>query len=241
MMSKDAESIPHVGKKLRAVRQERGFSLRELAAKANVSPSLLSKIENEKANPSVGSLHSIADALSLPITYFFPQEDSAEPGIPPPVAELEHKAIAEPNYDGHTDEVVPLSPTEAVSLLSQASLEFSAVPDHPHGPVVRGNARPTIHLRDGVTWSRITPDQEEGVEFMEICYEVGATSGDQLNEHVGRELQLVLEGELLIELGIERYLLKAGDSIIYDSTTPHRLVNVGQGPMRAISLLFNAK
>lgn len=237
MNIKDVQSIPHIGKKLRTARRQQGLSLRELAARAKVSPSLLSKIENGKANPSVRSLHSVADALSLPITHFFPEQETAEQHIKP-TAETEAEVATK---NGREAQDAQLSPMEAVTLLSQADLKFSVVPDHPHGPVVRSNARPTIQLLEGVTWSRITPGPEEGVEFMEICYEVGASSGKQMSHHTGREVQLVLEGELLIELDMERYLLKAGDSIIYDSTTPHRLVNVGQVPMRAISILFNTK
>ncbi|MDX1520620.1 MAG: helix-turn-helix domain-containing protein [Anaerolineae bacterium] len=237
MKEKDNQNFRHIGKKLRTIRQQQGLSLRELAARADVSPSLLSKIENEKANPSVGSLHSIADALSLPITHFFPEEESVEQHIKP-IAEATAKVVTK---NGPQVQDPQLSPMEAVTLLSQADLKFSDIPDHPHGPVVRSNARPTIQLRNGVTWSRLTPGPEEGVELMEICYEVGATSGDGLSHHSGREVQLVLEGELLLELDLERYLLKAGDSIAYDSTIPHRLVNVGQVPMRAISLLFNTK
>ena len=64
-----------LGEKLRATRISQNLSLRELAARAEVSASLLSQIENGKANPSVRSLHSIADALSMPVDYFFPNGD----------------------------------------------------------------------------------------------------------------------------------------------------------------------
>ena len=60
-----------IGVKLRAARREQNFSLRQLAAKAEVSASLLSQIENGKANPSVRSLYAIAEALSVSIDYFF--------------------------------------------------------------------------------------------------------------------------------------------------------------------------
>ena len=66
MTEKNTQNIPHIGKKLRAARRAQQLSLRELAGRAEVSASLLSKVENGKANPSVRSLHSIADALSIP-------------------------------------------------------------------------------------------------------------------------------------------------------------------------------
>ena len=54
-----------IGEKLRNARIDQNLSLRELAAKTDVSASLLSQIENEKANPSVRTLHSLADALAI--------------------------------------------------------------------------------------------------------------------------------------------------------------------------------
>ena len=231
----DIQSIPLIGKKLRAIRLQQGLSLRELAARAEVSASLLSKIENGKANPSVRSLHSISNALSLPITHFFPEEE-ADGQTAEPIKKAEIGAASENANEVHSLEV---SPARAVSLLSQADLEFSNELHKSKGPVVRRGARPSIQLLGGVTWSRLTPCPEEGIEFMEICYEEGASSGDQMSHHAGRELQIVLEGELLLELGFEQYLLKPGDTITYDSTTPHRLSNAGQGPMRAISVLYS--
>src|SRR5689334_14924221 len=59
-----------IGIKLRVARQQQGLSLRELAARAEVSASLLSQIETGKANPSVMSLYNIAGALDLPVDYF---------------------------------------------------------------------------------------------------------------------------------------------------------------------------
>src|SRR4029434_4468577 len=65
-----------IGEKLRAIRQQRQMSLRELADKAEVSASMLSQIETGKAYPSVRSLYNIADALAVPVDYFFPEEGS---------------------------------------------------------------------------------------------------------------------------------------------------------------------
>ncbi|HEY7420039.1 MAG TPA: cupin domain-containing protein [Ktedonobacteraceae bacterium] len=65
-----------VGNRLRALRQERGLSLRDVAKGADVSASLLSQIESGKVNPSVASLLKIASALQLPINVFFSQSET---------------------------------------------------------------------------------------------------------------------------------------------------------------------
>lgn len=55
----------HLSRRIRALRLERGLSLRAVAATAHVSPSLLSQIERGEANPSLVSLVSIAEALGV--------------------------------------------------------------------------------------------------------------------------------------------------------------------------------
>src|SRR5690606_6066151 len=97
----------------------------------------------------------------------------------------------------------------------------------------------TISLKGGVNWSRLTSQPEGNAEFLEITYDGGATSGASLSHHPGREFGLILEGELIVELGFERHILKTGDSIIFDSTTPHRLTNACTRPMRALWVVLN--
>lgn len=106
------------------------------------------------------------------------------------------------------------------------------------GPVVTRaltrETRPTLHLTDGIRWQLLTPAPDRAIEFIEVQYPPGASSGAELYTHAGREFALVLEGEATVHLGFERHVLHAGDSIAYDSTTPHRVENSGTAPLRAI-------
>jgi mannose-6-phosphate isomerase-like protein (cupin superfamily) len=73
----------------------------------------------------------------------------------------------------------------------------------------------------------------------EITYTPAAMSGANMSHYEGREFSLILEGELVIEFGFESYTLKAGESIILESTTPHRLINKGSQPMRAVWVVLS--
>lgn len=241
MNEKEIQNIPHIGKKLRAARRGQRLSLRELAEKTQVSASMLSKIENGKAYPSVRSLHSIADALSLPITHFFPENQQKKPSLPEAIVAAKQ---LQPSPAATT--VANMTPGEfriaqAEAALDETEIGFTDEPHHPKEPVVHATTRHSIELLGGIVWERLTQNAEEGVEFLQIYYEVGAKSGEKMSHHSGREFHFVLEGILLLELGFERYLLNAGDSIIFDSTTPHRLSNVGELQMRAISVIFAEK
>lgn len=200
-----------VGDKLRTLRQERGLSLRDVARSARVSASLLSQIENGKVNPSVVSLSKIAAALQLPMSVLFPQVEAGEL--------LSHDELTQ----------------EAQPPVRETSSSFASI-----SPVVRRDARKMLELVGGMTWARLTGAAEPGIEFLEMSFSIGASSGAQMLFHTGREFGYVLEGELRLELGFEQYVLQPGDSVIFDSTIPHRLTNIGQTPMRLLWIRFHA-
>ena len=56
---------PDIGEQLRARRHARGLSLRELADRLGVSPSLISQIERGRANPSVSTLYAMVAELDV--------------------------------------------------------------------------------------------------------------------------------------------------------------------------------
>jgi transcriptional regulator with XRE-family HTH domain len=216
-----------IGEKLRAVRQERKMSLRELADKAEISASMLSQIETGKVFPSVRSLYGIASALNVSVDYFFPEQNnnhaSSENLSVNPASDLTASEMRDAKVRGATQTVREFPATKQAS------------------PIVHADSRPTIELMGGVTWSRLTAHAQEEAEFLEINYAPGAMSGANMSHHEGREFGLVLEGELVIELGFESYTLKAGDSIILESTTPHRLINKSSQSMRAVWVVLNQR
>src|ERR1700712_5785620 len=60
-----------VGEGLRQHRQEAGMSLRALARKVGVPPSLISQIEHGKATPSVATLYAIVSELDISLDELF--------------------------------------------------------------------------------------------------------------------------------------------------------------------------
>lgn len=69
--------IPDVGAQVRALRQQRGLSLRTLAELCDLSPNTISLVERGETSPSVSTLHRLATALGVHVTAFF--EKRAEP------------------------------------------------------------------------------------------------------------------------------------------------------------------
>jgi XRE family transcriptional regulator, regulator of sulfur utilization len=57
---------------LRHWREQRGYSVRELAKRANVGFVTISRIENGHVSPTVAMLEKLASALGIEIGDFFP-------------------------------------------------------------------------------------------------------------------------------------------------------------------------
>lgn len=175
-----------VPRRLRAERERRGISLRELARRLDISPSAISQIETGRARPSVATLWAIVTELGMSLDDLFAPEVDA-----PPRSTL---------------------------------------------PVVGAEAREALQLATGVRWERLTADADPDVDFIWVVYDVGGSSSpdDGFIRHAGREYGLVLSGRLEVTVGFERSILGPGDSISFESTTPHRLRNAGDEPVTGV-------
>jgi len=65
-------------------------------------------------------------------------------------------------------------------------------------------------------------------------YQPGGSTGDDLYTHDGEEAGLILEGEIDLYLENSVFRLRAGDSFSFESTKPHRFVNVGQSVAKIV-------
>ena len=64
--------------------------------------------------------------------------------------------------------------------------------------------------------------------YVRSVYDPTAEQQDiELTSHDGQELDLVLEGQLMVQIGEHREVLGPGDSIYFDSETPHGMIAVG--------------
>jgi transcriptional regulator with XRE-family HTH domain len=183
----------HIGTRLRAQREGLGLTLREVARRIGVSPSLISQIERDKVNPSVSTLYALVRELGLSMGDLF-------------------------EADG------------AAATTSRTAVRADI------GPVVSSDSRVLINLASGVTWERLTQVSDPGVEFLYVVYEPGSEScpEDSLVHHGGREYGYVISGRLGVRIAFDEYVLGSGDSISFDSSSPHRLWAIGSERVTAI-------
>jgi transcriptional regulator with XRE-family HTH domain len=115
-------------------------------------------------------------------------------------------------------------------------------PDAP-GIVQRAEGRKIIDLASGVRWERLTPGPDAGTDFLEVVYSPGGHSTDERRplRHDGREYGLIISGTLQANVGFESYELGPGDSIAFDSATPHEYLNKTGEPVHAIWVVVHSE
>jgi transcriptional regulator with XRE-family HTH domain len=206
---KNGLEVGPVGDRLKTHRQEAGMSLRALARDVGVSPSLISQIEHGKATPSVATLYAIVSELGISLDELFFDEPRGAAAAGP-----------EERHADTGNERTPSSHWQAPS----------------EGPVLRAKNRLSLTLATGVRWERLTASHDPGVEFLYCNYPVGGEScpPDALMTHEGSEYGIVLSGHCGATVGEDYYELGPGDSIAFDSRTPHRIWAIGDEPMAAI-------
>jgi transcriptional regulator with XRE-family HTH domain len=198
----------NLGAALRAAREARGLSLREVARQVEVSPSFVSQVELGKAKPSVGTLYALVSVLGISLNELLgsgatdvPSDTSAGAGTGAPADAPSPTPAAWPRIDE---------------------------------PVVRAGERRRVQM-SGVVWERLTAD-DPLVDFLNVEYSPGSAScpEDDMVRHGGREYGVIVTGRLEVQVGFETYSLGPGDSIHFDSSTPHRLSNPHDEPCTAV-------
>jgi DNA-binding XRE family transcriptional regulator len=203
------EVSARIGPRLADLRSARNIRVSELARRVSVSPSLISQIERGQSRPSVTTLFALAAALQVPVDAFFSED--AWPVSGEPVADA--PPVPAGTWSGSGAALGPM-------------------------PVLHPDERPKIDIRGGVSWERLTPTALQGLEFMELVYQPGAESAEELYRHPGIEMVLVLENRFDIHVGFDVNVLEVGDSIAFPSSLPHRYVNPTDRVSRAVTVIL---
>ncbi len=106
--------------------------------------------------------------------------------------------------------------------------------------VQRAGQRQVIELETGVKWELLATSHDPDIDFIHHIYPVGGSSSPSgvLMRHSGREFGIVLAGRLGVTVAFDHYVLDPGDSILFDSTLPHRLQNEGDVEVHSIWMIY---
>jgi mannose-6-phosphate isomerase-like protein (cupin superfamily)/DNA-binding XRE family transcriptional regulator len=209
-----------LGPRLRLAREQRQLSVRELARRIGCSASLVSQIERGVSVPSVGVLYSLATELDTSLDHLLFGAEPRRPLDPAPG----------PDAPGVVAPGVVAPGVVAAGIVAA-------------GIVQRAVGRNIIDLASGVRWERLTPGADAMTDFLEVIYSPGGHSTDERRplRHDGHEYGLVISGTLQANVGFESYELGPGDSIAFDSSTPHEYLNKTGEPVHAIWVVVHSE
>lgn len=120
--------------KLTRVMEERGLKSKPLSLAAGLNETYLRDVLQKGAEPTVAKLEALADALGLPITYFFSDEEMVWPQI---------RVVG---YAAGGEEWRPIDDGEELPTVDFASLDLQS--DDPIAIRVRGHSMSPV-FRDG--------------------------------------------------------------------------------------------
>ena len=97
--------------------------------------------------------------------------------------------------------------------------------------VTRKGQGQKIEQAHGMVYYNLASDFRKRVAeplYVKCMYDEAAELRDiELTTHKGQECDIVINGTLKIQIGSHKEILHAGDSIYYDSSTPHGMIAVG--------------
>lgn len=168
-----------LGKRLRSLRKEKGWTLDWVAKRSGISKSTLSKLENGQTNLTFSSVSKLSQGLDLPITAL----------TSPPEQQITARRSLTRLGGGARFAAKDASYEVLCNDLSDKNNAFMRVTINSH------------QLDEKQPWRR----------------------------HPGQEFLYVLEGTLVLYTeAYEPATLKAGDSIVFDSSMGHKYVSKGK-------------
>lgn len=202
------ESSVHLdlGSELRRIRKSQKLSLRSLATAVGVSASLLSQVETGKTQPSVSTLYALVNHLGISLDGLMGQHRPSAMDQTPPRPQGSSSAS---------------NPTAASSST---------------GVVQRAVDNPMIEMENGVTWERLADGGSDVADPLIVTYAPGASSSvdGKHMRHSALEYGAIMEGQLILKIDFDEYVLNPGDSFCFDANRPHMYVNNSTRPARGV-------
>ncbi|NOE36343.1 MULTISPECIES: cupin domain-containing protein [unclassified Ruegeria] len=115
LQTRNQESLNKLGEDLRALRKAQNMTLNDLSETSGRSVSFLSKIERGLARPSVTALQEVAEALGVPVGWFFETDGPAPAEERPFVVradrrrKLTYSGLSGTDYMGFEDHLLSAS------------------------------------------------------------------------------------------------------------------------------------
>jgi transcriptional regulator with XRE-family HTH domain len=187
-----AVAVPTIAERLAELRKLNGLTLEELAQRASLTKSYLSKLERGLSSPTLGTVLKLADALDVTVDQLIAKQSRAN--------EILHIKAADR---------IPFSPSAE---------------------------------RQGYTYEAIATARADKAMQPFIMLPPFTLAEDQpMASHAGEELIFVISGEMEVLFDDRTVPMRAGDSLYFNASIPHRSRSLGKTQAQALVVVSAPK
>ncbi len=174
------------------------------------------------------SLRSVAQALGVSASLISQVETGkTQPSVSTLYAIVNHLGVS-------LDDLLGVGPGDQRATAAPGPVPGHAGPALP--PVQRASENPVLEMDNGVRWERLAVGEGGPADALLVTYAPGAASSSEarLMRHSGIEHAYILEGELTLQLEFDTFVLRAGDSLQFESVRPHLYSNRSDAVARGV-------
>lgn len=107
-------------------------------------------------------------------------------------------------------------------------------PQHEHSIISRAGSRRGYNIETPERVYELLEHGFPGAQLNGCITHIPAGYTSEMTSHEGEDFLYLIEGELIYEINGKEYYLKAGDTLHFPSSLPHRARNIGSGPAREL-------
>ncbi|KOF19573.1 hypothetical protein AC244_11950 [Ensifer adhaerens] len=111
---------------------------------------------------------------------------------------------------------------------------LSQPPQHAHSMVSHAGERRGYNVETKERVYELLERGFPGAQLNGCITHMPVGYASELTSHEGEDFLYLIEGEMLYEIDGKEYVLKAGDTLHFPSSLPHRARNIGAGPAREL-------
>ncbi|WP_051591564.1 helix-turn-helix domain-containing protein [Cupriavidus sp. SK-4] len=185
-------ALSTIAERLAALRKLNGLTLEELAQRASLTKSYLSKLERGLSSPTIGTVLKLAEALDVTVD----------------------QLIAKPQ---RANEILLVKAADRVPFSPSAE-------------------------RQGYTYEAIATERVDKAMQPFVMVPPFTLAQDQpMASHAGEELIFVVAGEMEVLFDDRTVRMKAGDSLYFNASIPHRSRSIGKTLAQALVVVSDRK
>ncbi|MGX6565280.1 helix-turn-helix domain-containing protein [Cupriavidus necator] len=185
-------ALSTIAERLAALRKLNGLTLEELAQRASLTKSYLSKLERGLSSPTIGTVLKLAEALDVTVD----------------------QLIAKPQRG---NEILLVKAADRVPFSPSAE-------------------------RQGYTYEAIATERVDKAMQPFVMVPPFTLAQDQpMASHAGEELIFVVSGEMEVLFDDRTVRMKAGDSLYFNASIPHRSRSIGKTLAQALVVVSDRK